>query len=477
MSRGRCVTVVLAALTVSACAVGPDYVRPTITPPPLYRGVLAEEQAIALADLAWVDQYGEPELAALVRTAIARNLDLRQAVARITEFRARAAAARADLGPTLSGSFGAQPRTRIEDDESWLRSLYTLGIVFNWEVDFFGRLRRASEAARHDLLASEEAARALMASVVAGVAQTWFEIRVLDELLAVTERNVALQEDALRLVQIRVKGGVAAGLDEQQAVSQLASTRAQVPALQQESQFAENRLSALLGLPPGAIERPARPVAAVPPDVPVGLPSELLERRADIRQAERDLMAATSRIGLAMGSAFPFPRIGLTAFVGTLSGSLGALFAGDDSGVFSWSPVLRYPLVDSGRGRAGVAVATAQAEQAALAYRATILAALREVADTLVALQKIRERIAQRLVQVTGATEALRLSNARYVGGVADYLEVLDAQRVLFIAETDLTRSRQDELVASVQLYRALGGGWSDAELMRLIERPFTARD
>jgi multidrug efflux system outer membrane protein len=314
-----------------------------------------------------------------------------------------------------------------------------------------------------------------MASVVAGVAETWFEIRVLDELVAVTERNITLQEDALRLVQLRVKGGVAAGIDEQQAVSQLASTRAQLPTLQQQSQFAENRLSALLGLPPGAIDRPARPVAAVPPDIPAGLPSELLERRADIRQAERELMAATSRIGVAIGSAFPFPRIGLTAFFGMLSGSLDTLFNGNDSGVFSWSPVLQYPLVDSGRGRAGVAIARAQAEQAALEYRATILQALREVADTLVALQKIRERIAQRQVQVTGATEALRLSNARYVGGVADYLEVLDAQRVLFIAETDLTRSRQDELFASVQLYRALGGGWSDQELLRLIEKPFDA--
>jgi multidrug efflux system outer membrane protein len=309
------------------------------------------------------------------------------------------------------------------------------------------------------------------------VAATWFDLRMLDELVAVTERNIAQQEDALRLVQVRVKGGVAAGLDEQQAVSQLASTRAQLPTLQQQSEFAENRLSALLGLPPGAIVRPTRPVAAVPPDIPPGLPSELLERRADIRQAERELMAATSRIGVAMGSAFPFPRIGLTAFFGMLSGSLDTLFNGDDSGVFAWGPVVQYPFVDSGRGRAGVAIATAQAEQAAVVYRSTILLALHEVADTLVALQKVRERIGQRQIQVTGATEALRLSNARYVGGVADYLEVLDAQRVLYLAETDLARSRQDELLASVQLYRALGGGWSDQELLRLIEKPFDARN
>jgi len=187
-------------------------------------------------------------------------------------------------------------------------------------------------------------------------------------------------------------------------------------------------------------------------------------------------MAATSRVGVAMGNAFPFPRIGLTAFFGVLSGSLDKLFKGDDSGVFSWSPTMSLPLVDSGRGKAGVAVAVAQAEQAAVGYRRAILFALREVADTLVTLQKVRERIAQQQVQVNAAAEALRLSDLRYRGGVADYLEVLDAQRVLYAAETDLARSRQNELVASVQLYRALGGGWSDEELAQLLEKPAEAR-
>jgi len=186
-------------------------------------------------------------------------------------------------------------------------------------------------------------------------------------------------------------------------------------------------------------------------------------------------MASTSRIGVAMGNAFPFPRIGLTAFFGALSGSLSKLFSGDESGVFSWGPTLNYPLVDSGRGKAGIEIAKAQAEQAALLYRRTILFALREVADTLVTLQKIRERIEQQQIQVTAAREALRLSDLRYRGGVANYLEVLDAQRVLFAAETDLARSRQVELNGSVQLYRALGGGWSDEELTKLIAKPAEA--
>jgi multidrug efflux system outer membrane protein len=477
-ARDRWFAVVFMTLSAGGCAAaGPDYTRPTITPPAAHRGALPADQAAALADLKWVDQYWDPELTALVEQAIADNLDLRLAVARISEFRARAAGARADLGPTLTGTVDTQPLTRSSDDQTWLRSLYSIGLAFNWEVDFFGRLRRASEAAQDDLLATEEGARAVMSSIVSEVARSWFQIRILDELIGITERNIGLQEDALTLVQRRVRGGVAAGVDEQQAVSQLAGTRAQLPSLQQELELVEDRLSVLLGKPPGAIVRPAAPITAAPPDIPPGLPSQLLERRPDIRQAERQLMAATSRIGVATANAFPFPRIGLTAFFGMLSGSLDQIFNGNDSGVFSWGPFVQYPLVDSGRGRAGVGVATAQAEQAAVTYRQTILQAFGEVADSLVTLQKVRERIEQRQVQVAAAGEGLRLSNLRYVGGVADYLEVLDAQRVLFLAETDLARSREDQLLASVQLYRALGGGWSDDELRRLIERPPDARN
>lgn len=476
MTRRLLILTLAVALAGAACApMGPNYARPTVTPPPAYRGVLTTEQAKSIADLPWVEQYKEPELAALIQASIDQNLDLRIAVARIMEFRARAASAKADLGPTLSGVAGAQPRTKISEDDNWLRSLYTLGVAFNWEVDFFGRLRRASEAARNDLLATEDGARAVMASLVGDVAQSWFDLRVTDELIVITERNIKLQEESLALTRLRVQGGVASALDEQQAVSQLAGTRAQLPFLQERAQVFENQISVLLGRPPGPIARPTAAVTAVPPDIPAGLPSQLLERRADIRQAEKQLMAATSRIGLAMGNAFPFPRIGLTAFFGALSGNLSKLFSGDESGVFSWGPTLDYPLVDSGRGKAGVEIAKAQAEQAALQYRRTILFALREVADTLVSLQKIRERVAQQQVQVAAAREALRLSDLRYRGGVTNYLEVLDAQRVLFAAETDLARSRQVELNGSVQLYRALGGGWSDEELTKLIAKPAEA--
>jgi multidrug efflux system outer membrane protein len=206
----------------------------------------------------------------------------------------------------------------------------------------------------------------------------------------------------------------------------------------------------------------------------VGLPSQLLERRPDIRAAEKELMAATARIGVAIGSSFPFPRIGLTALFGTISTALNTIFDGD-SGVISWGPFVDWPLYEGGRGKARIAIARAQAEQAALIYRNTILLSLREVADSLIAIQKIRERIEQEQVQVAAARSALDLSNDRYSGGVADYLEVLDAQRVLFSAEINLAVSQQQQLEASVALYRALGGGWSDDELRKLMEKPATA--
>jgi len=253
--------VVAPLILAAACAVGPNYARPTITPPPAYRTALPADQAATIADLKWVDQYWDPDLTALVETAIAENLDLRLAVARITEFRARAAGARADLGPTLTGTVDTQARTRASNDETWLRSLYSLGVAFNWEVDFFGRLRRASEAAQNDLLATEDGARAVMSSIVSEVAQSWFQLRVLDELIAITQRNIQIQQDALQLVQRRVQGGVSAAVDEQQAASQLAGTRAQLPSLQQELELVEDRLSVLLGKPPAAIIRPTEPIA------------------------------------------------------------------------------------------------------------------------------------------------------------------------------------------------------------------------
>ena len=459
------------ALMAGCAPVGENYKRPVVAIPETYGRQVTTAQGRAYGDVPWAEQFNDPALVALITTAIDQNLDLRLAVARIQEFQARAASQRATVLPTLGAQTGVSPRGKVSADDNAFRNAYSQGLVFNWEIDFFGRLRRGAEAAVYDLQGTEEEARAVMASLVAAMAQNWFELRLLDEQVAVTRRNIALQDSALGLVRERLAQGVSSGLDEAQAVSQLASTRAQVPLLEQQIQLRENLINLLLGRGPGPVDRPAGLAPPVPAEIPIGLPSALLERRADIRAAERALAAATARVGAAQANAIPFPRIGLTAFAGTLSTALKNVFGGDSSGVLSVGPFVDLPLLDGGRRRAGVDIAIAQANQAGLAWRSTVLVAMRETADALVALQKIRARIEQQEIQVAAARKVVDLTDQRYRAGVADYLEVLDSQRVLYGAEISLAGSQQQLLVAYVQLYRALGGGWSDTEVSRVVAR------
>lgn len=448
----------LAALT-SACALGPHYRRPEITPPATYRGV-TEPQARSLADTEWFELFAEPGLNAANREALENNLDLRFAVARVEEFRARAGLARSELGPTLGGAFETTSTPQSGIDNS-----YFGGLVFNWEIDFFGRLRRGSEAARADLLATEWGAKATMASLVSDVAQTWFTLRSLDEQAAIARRTIATQEQSLELVRTLMRGGLASGAEEAQAVNQLATTRAQLPAIERQQVQAENLLSVLLGRPPRAVPREAPPPGPpVPPEIPAGLPSTLLERRPDVAAAEASLHAATARVAVARASRIPVPRIGLTGTLGMVSTALRDLFTGDDTGaaVSSFGPFASLPLVDSGRGGKGVEIARAQLAQAELAWRNAVLLSLREVADALVTVDRVREEISQNEIRVTAASEYLRLTDLRYRGGVTSYLEVLDAQRQLFSAEIDLAQSRRALLLGFVELYRSLGGGWSN---------------
>jgi multidrug efflux system outer membrane protein len=397
------------------------------------------------------------------------------ALARVEEFRGRAALSRADLKPFVGGQFTTSGVPNRDDiDNSYSGSLF-----FNWEIDFFGRLRRGAEASAADLLATESGTRAVMSLIVTDVAQLYVTLRTFDEQLAIIQRTVKAQEESLDLVQKLAAGGVASGSEVQQALNQLATTRAARPRTERQMVQAENALSVLLGRPPAAVAR-GTGASTLPtaPDIPVGLPSQLLERRPDIVAAEQQLHAAVARIGVAVASKIPIPRIGLTGSFGRVSTSLEDFFgAGGEQGenVLSFGPFLDIPLYDGGAGKARVRIAHAQAEQAALAYRNTILISLREVADALVTIQKIREEIADNEVRTEAAREYLRLTDLRYRGGVVSYLEVLDAQRQLFAAETDLTDTRGTQLLAVVQLYRALGGGWSNDELSKLAERPATA--
>lgn len=454
----RASLVAATALAVTGCAIGPDYSRPELPAAVEYRGVLKPQQAQSFADLKWTEVFGDPELRSVIETAIVNNLDLQIAVARVEEFRGRARISRGGLGPDIRGVGSTAPSPASDEDSS-----YSLGLSLNWEIDLFGRLRRADETARAQLLASEDAARGVMNSLVASVATTWFRLRELDEEVAIIERTIATHEESLVLVRSLKRNGVASGAEEQQALSQLAATRAQLPLALQRRVQTENLLRFLVGQPPNVVSRgPASRTFPVPDAIPVGLPAQLLARRPDLRQLENELRAATASLGVAQASRFPYLSIGLTSFFGILSPELGHLLDGDDpaADLFSVGPFVDLPIFQSGRGTGNVEVARAQLKQAELAYRRGVLQAYRETADALVATDQVRSFIAENAIRTEAAAKVLDLQGKRYQAGVVSYLEVLDAQRQLFAAEVDLARAKLNQLEAYVELYRALGGGW-----------------
>lgn len=465
---------VAAMVVLGGCTLGPDYVRPDLEVPGDYRGTLTVDSARSLADLDWADLFDDAEMAVVVRSAVERNLDLKIALWRIEAARAQLTSTRSLLFPGVSGSLATSPSAASSDNDS----AYALGLLFSWEIDVFGKLRRASEASRAELLASEDGARAVMSSVVATTAGIWLSLRELDQEVAITRSNILDQERSLELVRQLMSGGVANGADEQQAITQLASTRSRLPQLQQRVIATENALSLLLGAYPSSIQRVDEAILPKVPAFPaLGLPSELLDRRPDVRASEQALHAATARIGVAIANRFPVPTIGLGGFLGRLGIDLGDVFdnSGSTADVWSWGPNVDLPLIDWGRGSAGVSGARAQAEAAVLSYRSTVLNAMREVSDSLAAAELGGEVVEQAAVSAKAAAESLRLQNMRYKAGVVGYLDVLDAQRQQFSAQLELARARVQHLQAYVDLYRALGGGWSDATLAnvpRVAARP-----
>jgi len=463
------------ALAVATCAsllvacVGPNYKRPDdMVPVEEYRAVLAPQTAESYADVAWVQVFNDPELVEWIRTAIENNLDLQIAAARVEEFRAQHHVARSALGPQVSGQVQTSPSQQGDED-----AIYSAGFSLRWEIDLFGKLRRGNEAARAQLLSSEDAARGVMNSLVASVATTWFELRELDDEVQIITDTIKSQEESLALVQSLNRSGVASGTEEQQALGQLATTRSQLPAAQQRREQTENTLRFLLGDPPDKIPRiQSSRNFDVPDTIPVGLPSQLLARRPDLRQAENELHAATAQIGVALGSRFPYLSIGVTSFFGLVSPELSHLFDGDNPAqeLFSVGPFADMPIFTSGGGQGNVDTAHARARQAELSYRRAVLQALREVSNALVSTDKVREVIRQNGIRTQASREVLRLQRMRYRAGVVSYLEVLDAERQLFSAEIDDARAKLDQLRAYVELYRALGGGWSEAEVQNLLK-------
>ena len=455
MMRSPFVTLFL-VLILAGCTVGPDYRRPALNLPADYRDAAAPAGLSSVAALPWWQIYGDPTLKGLIETALAANLDLQLAAARVQEARALLAGARSPALPSLSAGVSSSPTARQPGDD--FTTSFLGGLFLSWEIDFWGRYARATEAARAQLLATEAARDGVCASLVATVAQSYFQLQSLAETVAITRRTIVAQRESLRLVSRLAAAGVSSAAEERQAENQLATTESALPGLLVNVAATENSLSILLGRPPGPVVlgTPAEPNMA--PAVPAGLPSNLLERRPDLRQAEQQLVLANAKVGEA--KALFFPSLTLTGTFGAVSTELGDLVDGEAATVTSPGFDLLQPLYAGGSLTANYRAAIARLEQAGLSYRQAGLNALREVADALSQYRHSADEIAAQRRRETAAREGLRLAEMRYRAGVISYLEVLDAQRQLYAAETDRAQSELTRRTAAVQLYLALGGGW-----------------
>ena len=465
MTRGVAAGLALvAALLGGACVtVGPDYVRPPVETPAAFRGGAPDPAApiASFADQQWQAVFQDPALAALIGRALERGTDVRLAALRVVEAEARVGIARADQYPSASvevAGLGQRTAQALGFPSRTVGGVQLQGAAA-WQLDFWGRYRRATEAARAELLASQWGRRAVTATVVADVAAGYFQLRMLDLSLDVSRRTLESREESLRLTQVREQGGVTSLVDVRQAEQLVYDARAEIVTLERQIEQQENALSVLVGDNPGPIARGQSLVEQTqPPVVPPGLPSSLLERRPDVEAAEQQLVAANAQIGIAR-SAY-FPAIGLTGSGGVQSTALSALFSGG-SLIFSAAASLTQPVFTAGRTRSEVAVATAQRDQAVLQYQETVRQAFRDVSDALVGYRKLREYREQQALLLASADDARRLADVRYRGGAASYLEVLDADTRRFSAELGLADAQFQALSGLVSVYRALGGGWT----------------
>jgi multidrug efflux system outer membrane protein len=460
----RIVTLGVLVLLLAGCTLGPDYRRPAVSTPEGWRDGAPAPDAASLADVAWWQLFQDQELRALVQTAIEANKDLRIAVTRVEQARAQLGVTRAAQFPEVNA--GASVTTNRTSDNVRPKGsggesgLFSTTADLSFEIDIWGRLRRATEAARAELLASEGARHAVVMTLVSDVATAYLQLRELDLELEITRRTVAARRESLGIVRDRFEGGLTSALDLRQAETDLASTAAQIPDLDRQIAQTENFLSILVGRNPGTITR-GRPLAGqtFPPAVPAGLPSALLERRPDIRQAEETLVSANARIGVAK-AAF-FPQISLTGFFGVESVALSDLFTGP-SRIWQFGPSLTVPIFNAGRNRANLELSEARQREAVARYEQAIQQAFREVEDALIAHRKARESLGEQDTAVAASRQALDIAELRYTSGLTSYLNVLDAQRTLLAAELAQSRTLGAQLVAVVQLYRALGGGWAE---------------
>jgi multidrug efflux system outer membrane protein len=449
----------------AGCAVGPNYKRPSTDVPGMYRGATPQDAAqpaaaASLGDQKWWEVFQDKQLQDLIRGALQQNYDVRIAATRILQAQAQLGITRADQLPTIRGGASAvnerDPQTKLF--RQFETSSNQVDLSLAWELDFWGKYRRATEAARANLLATEWAREAVKSTLVRDVATAYFHLRSLDLQLEISRRTLRSRQDSLQLTQKLANGGATSMLDVRQA-EQLVSTAAEtIPDLERQIEQQENFLSTLLGNNPGPIARGMK-LTEQPhaPEVPAGLPSSLLERRPDIREAEAQLIAANAQIGVA--KAAYFPQINLTATAGYQSSALTSLFSGP-AGLWSFGGSLVQPIFTGGRIRSGVKFSEARQQEIVLTYRQTIQQAFRGVSDALVEYHKDREFREYQQQLAFSAQDAAQLSEMRYRGGAASYLEVLTNETNYFNAELGLAQAQANELVALVQIYQNLGGGW-----------------
>ncbi len=457
------ICVVLVSILMAGCAVGPNYHRPVVQTPGVYRDLSAnpqaQAQAASFADLPWWQVFQDPPLQDLIRTALKENYDLQLATERIAAARAQVAITRSSLFPQAqaSGNF-AGGKDAVSEAKY---NILSLAADAAFQLDLFGRLRRATQASRAELLATEDARNTVTLTLVSDVASDYFALLDLDLQLRITQDTVKTQQESVKLTQLRLDHGVATKLDVLQAQQVLDTANAAIPDLERQIGQEEDAISILLGHYPESVRR-GRPLAEqpLPPEVPPGMPSSLLERRPDIREVEQNLVAANAEIGVAR-AAF-FPQISLT---GSGGGAFGrsTLFSGlmsSQNEIWSYGAQVTQPVFTGGALRGNLRLAQSQQRQELIAYKQVIQLAFRDVSDALIGYQKLHEvRVAQETT-VKDLQDSVSTSLVRYRGGITTYLEVLDGQRSLFNAELALAQARGGEYQSLVQLYKALGGGW-----------------
>jgi multidrug efflux system outer membrane protein len=453
----------LSASLLAGCMVGPNYHRPAVQPPTAFRDLSenpqVQAQAASYADLPWWQAFQDPQLQELIRTALKQNYDLQLATERINAARAQVTVTRSSLFPQVAGNgnFSGGKENNFQTNYNFL----TLTADAAFQLDLFGKLRRETEAARAQLLGTEDARQTVILTLVSDVASDYFALLQMDLQLQITRETVKTQQDSVRLTTFRVEHGVATKLDVLQAQQVLDSANATIPDLERQIAQEENAISILLGDYPHAVPR-GRPLVEqpLPPEVPPGLPSTLIERRPDIREAEQNLVAANAEIGVAKAEFFP--QISLTGSGGGAFGRSSA-FSGlmsSQLGIWSYGAQVTQPIFTGGALTGNLRLAKSENQQALIAYRQTIQRAFGDVSDALIGYQKFHEVRVRQEDTVADLQESVRLSNMRYKGGTTTYLEVLDGQRSLFSAELTLAQARGTEYQSLVQLYRALGGGW-----------------